>query len=310
LENTVLQWVATYGYFAIFSLLVLGIVGLPVPDEFLLASCGFLVFKGDLQLVPTLLSALAGSTCGITLSYTIGRTVGWKFLHSRWGRFLHVKDEHIERVHHWFDKIGHWALMVGYFIPGVPSARTLRAMVKAYKRSRRELRPVLDIILRHPRMYARLNDPDLVKPPVVYVAGMLRALHVPVDDDSWTYILDEMGQRPFYPPNVGGWPSNDAWLSTNTLRARWDAVNNIIGRHGYDLDDDRMPKSGEPPAKSLAWARKATGHPFESPATRTRMNHVAGSIRPRASYEVQHTVAERRRVIRLFLLLGPDALVH
>jgi len=119
LENTVLQWVATYGYFAIFSLLVLGIVGLPVPDEFLLASCGFLVFKGDLQLVPTLLSALAGSTCGITLSYTIGRTVGWKFLHSRWGRFLHVKDEHIERVHHWFDKIGHWALMVGYFIPGV-----------------------------------------------------------------------------------------------------------------------------------------------------------------------------------------------
>jgi membrane protein DedA with SNARE-associated domain len=119
LENTVLQWVATYGYFAIFSLLVLGIVGLPVPDEFLLASCGFLVFKGDLQLVPTLLSALAGSTCGITLSYTIGRTVGWKFLHSRWGRFLHVKEEHIKRVHQWFDKIGHWALMVGYFIPGV-----------------------------------------------------------------------------------------------------------------------------------------------------------------------------------------------
>ena len=110
---------ATYGYFAIFSLLVLGIVGLPVPDEFLLASCGFLVFKGELQLVPTLLSALAGSTCGITLSYTIGRTVGWKFLHSRWGRFLHVKDEHIKRVHQWFDKIGHWALMVGYFIPGV-----------------------------------------------------------------------------------------------------------------------------------------------------------------------------------------------
>jgi uncharacterized protein (DUF1800 family) len=198
----------------------------------------------------------------------------------------------------------------GYFIPGVPSARTLRTMVRAYKRSRRELRPVLDIILRHPRLYARLNDPDLVKPPVVYVAGMLRALRVPVDDDSWTYILDEMGQRPFYPPNVGGWPSNDAWLSTNTLRARWDAVNTIIGRHGYDLNDDRMPKKGEAPAKSLAWARKVTGHPFESPATRTRMNHVAGTIRPGASWEVQHAVAERRRVIRLFLLLGPDALVH
>jgi len=115
----VLQWVASYGYFAIFGLLVLGIVGLPVPDEFLLAGCGFLIFEGHLRAVPTLLSALAGSMSGITCSYFIGRTVGWKFLHSRLGRMLRIKDEHIKRVHDWFDRIGHWALLVGYFIPGV-----------------------------------------------------------------------------------------------------------------------------------------------------------------------------------------------
>jgi membrane protein DedA with SNARE-associated domain len=119
LENAVLQWVATYGYVAIFSLLVVGIVGLPVPDEFLLASCGFLVFQGHLQLLPTLCSALAGSATGITCSYIIGRTIGWKFLHSRVGKLLHVKDVHITRVHEWFNRIGHWALMIGYFIPGV-----------------------------------------------------------------------------------------------------------------------------------------------------------------------------------------------
>ena len=119
MEDAVLQWVATYGYFAIFSLLVVGIVGLPVPDEFLLTSCGFLVYQGHLQLVPTVASALAGSVAGITCSYIIGRTIGWKFLHSRWGKFLHVKDQHIRRVHDWFDRIGHWALMIGYFIPGV-----------------------------------------------------------------------------------------------------------------------------------------------------------------------------------------------
>lgn len=119
MENTVLQWVATYGYLAIFSLLVLGIVGLPVPDEFLLTSCGFLVFQGTLHLVPTVASAFAGSVTGITCSYIIGRTVGWKFLHSRAGRLLHIRDVHIRRVHDWFDRIGHWALMIGYFIPGV-----------------------------------------------------------------------------------------------------------------------------------------------------------------------------------------------
>lgn len=119
MENAVLQWVATYGYVAIFSLLVLGIVGLPVPDEFLLASCGFLVYEGHLYLIPTFFSALAGSACGITCSYMIGRTMGWKFLHSRLGRLMHIRDDHIARVHDWFDRIGHWALMAGYFIPGV-----------------------------------------------------------------------------------------------------------------------------------------------------------------------------------------------
>jgi membrane protein DedA with SNARE-associated domain len=119
LESSVLQWVAHYGYFAIYGLLVFGIIGLPVPDEFLLAGCGFLVFQGHLRLVPTFASALAGSMSGITGSYIIGRTLGWKFLHSRLGRFLHIKDELILRVHDWFDRIGHWALLIGYFIPGV-----------------------------------------------------------------------------------------------------------------------------------------------------------------------------------------------
>ena len=118
MENAVLQWVATYGYIAIFSLLVFGIVGLPVPDEFLLASCGFLVFQGHLRLAPTVASALLGSSCGITCSYIIGRTVGWKVLHSRFGRLLHIRDEQIARVHDWFNRLGHWALMIGYFIPG------------------------------------------------------------------------------------------------------------------------------------------------------------------------------------------------
>jgi membrane protein DedA with SNARE-associated domain len=119
LESAVLQWVATYGYVAIFGLLMFGIIGLPVPDEFLLTGCGFLIYRGQLHAVPTFLSALGGAMCGITCSYIIGRTIGWKFLHSRFGRMLHVRDEYIQRVHDWFNKIGHWALMIGYFVPGV-----------------------------------------------------------------------------------------------------------------------------------------------------------------------------------------------
>jgi membrane protein DedA with SNARE-associated domain len=38
--EAVFGWVTTYGYRALFGLLILGIVGLPIPDEALLVFCG------------------------------------------------------------------------------------------------------------------------------------------------------------------------------------------------------------------------------------------------------------------------------
>ena len=49
-----MEWIAQYGYLAIFVLLMLGIIGLPVPDETILLFAGYLSFKGDLRLEPTL----------------------------------------------------------------------------------------------------------------------------------------------------------------------------------------------------------------------------------------------------------------
>ncbi len=74
-----MQWIAHYGYVAIFSLLVLGIIGLPIPDETLLLFVGYLIYKGQLRAIPSLASAFLGSLCGITLSYAVGRTFGLTF---------------------------------------------------------------------------------------------------------------------------------------------------------------------------------------------------------------------------------------
>jgi len=118
MEQHVLAWIAQYGYLAIFSLLVLGIVGLPVPDETLLTFTGYLVFRGHLSLAPAFLAGFAGSACGITLSYTLGRTFGLALIH-RYGRYLRITEEHVEKAHAWFRRAGHWSLTIGYFIPGV-----------------------------------------------------------------------------------------------------------------------------------------------------------------------------------------------
>jgi membrane protein DedA with SNARE-associated domain len=117
-EQHVLAWISQYGYLAIFVLLACGIVGLPLPDETLLTFTGYLIYKSHLSPPIVFASALGGSASGITISYALGRSFGMALLH-RFGKYLHLTPERIERAHQWFERIGHWALTFGYFIPGV-----------------------------------------------------------------------------------------------------------------------------------------------------------------------------------------------
>jgi membrane protein DedA with SNARE-associated domain len=116
--EAVFGWVATYGYGALFGLLILGVVGLPIPDETLLVFCGYLISRGKLSIPGTYIAGLAGSCCGITVSFFIGRTAGLAAV-QRFGRYLRIEQKHLDRVHRWFDRSGHWALFGGYYIAGV-----------------------------------------------------------------------------------------------------------------------------------------------------------------------------------------------
>lgn len=118
-------WISSYGYAAIFGLLMLGIVGLPVPDEALLTFVGYLSFRGDLMLAPSIASAFLGSTCGISLSYTLGRLVGPALLTKLSGR-LYINPEHIAKAQQWVHRWGKYALLIAYFVPGV---RHLTALI-------------------------------------------------------------------------------------------------------------------------------------------------------------------------------------
>lgn len=111
-------WIASYGYAAIFGLLVLGIVGLPVPDETLLTFVGYLSFRGDLKLAPAVASAFLGSACGISISYALGYLAGPAVVTTLSGRF-HVNPEHLARTQQWIQRWGKYTLLIAYFVPGV-----------------------------------------------------------------------------------------------------------------------------------------------------------------------------------------------
>src|SRR2546423_1401473 len=117
-EEAVVRWVTEYGYFGIFFLLIFGIIGLPVPDEWLLVISGYLAFKNVLGFIPTVAVAVLGSAGGLTMSYILGRTSSG-YVIRRYGPWLHIDDEKIRRTQQWFHNLGRWVLVVGPFIPGV-----------------------------------------------------------------------------------------------------------------------------------------------------------------------------------------------
>src|SRR5438105_5572810 len=118
MQDIALRWITQHGYAGIFSLLVFGIVGLPVPDEWLLTFSGYLVFRHTLVFVPTFLAAFFGSACGITVSYSLGRVFDTYVL-EKYGWLFHVTPQRLAQVHAWFGRRGRWTLLVGYFVPGV-----------------------------------------------------------------------------------------------------------------------------------------------------------------------------------------------
>lgn len=111
-------WLLNWGSWALFFLLVLGILALPIPEETLLVVSGVLMHHGKLTLSHTACAALLGSMCGITSSYLFGRTAGIFLIH-RYGKWLGINQKMLDRAHQWFERFGKWSLFFGYFVPGI-----------------------------------------------------------------------------------------------------------------------------------------------------------------------------------------------
>lgn len=111
------------------------------------------------------------------------------------------------------------------FISGPIPQASLDALVAAYTAGGGlQLRPVLRGILTDPLLFESIEEPNLIKPPVVYAVGVLRQMNVPMKAYWIPQSLSDMQQRPYRPPNVAGWEGGLAWLNSNTVQARFDLI--------------------------------------------------------------------------------------
>ncbi|MCX5661911.1 MAG: DedA family protein [Planctomycetota bacterium] len=122
-----MEWITSYGYSAIFVLLALGIMGLPVPDEVLLTFIGYLASRGESFTLPGVFAAgLAGAYAGICGSYFLGRLAGVWFIEKH-GKWFGIDRPTVDRFEAFLERFGKWAIVLGFYVPGVRHLTALTA---------------------------------------------------------------------------------------------------------------------------------------------------------------------------------------
>lgn len=187
------------------------------------------------------------------------------------------------------------------FVTGPPDDATLADLTATYTGSGRRIAPVLRKILTHPQLFDSLGEPSMVKPPVVYVAGAMRGMGLGVADRVPYDRMNDMGQLPYFPPNVSGWEYGLAWLNTNTAIARWRFASYLVNRAEAAPAD----VAGETPAAALDRAHAACGRPWMSAQTRGLILDYA----TRARVDTAARRKSRQLLLRAMVLAGPDGQV-
>ncbi len=190
----------------------------------------------------------------------------------------------------------------GYFIGSPIDKRSLRELSKLYVRSGTRIEPLLRAILMHPELY---RGPAMVKPPVVYLAGMLRGRRMGIDRDDWVWISYTAGQMLWDPPNVSGW-NDDAWLDTSRYAGRWAAATQIVNSN---VADPEKGFKAQNKAQALEGALRFWGNPTISPAHRARLARVAAMNTPSQYGGPENFSANRQNVLRMMVMTAPEAQV-
>ncbi len=180
--------------------------------------------------------------------------------------------------------------------------------MRVYRRSGLRIKPLVGAILAHPALYRHLDAPTMVKSPVVFVAGSLRTAGQGIERDAWTWLLEGMGQYPFHPPSVAGWDWGASWLSSNSMRVRFDFANYMIDTPRVGVKDGSTPTRcrRKPRGRARAPRRRRAVDLAAAPTA----SCCAIAQRVLADEEREESADMCQRILRHLLISGPDAQVH
>ena len=148
------------------------------------------------------------------------------------------------------------------FVSDQPDPAEISRLATRWRDAGLEIRPLLRALFLTDAFWDPANRGRLVKSPVEMMVGTIRALGLEgVDLAEANWMLEEMGQALFLPPNVAGWPEGTGWINDRTATARAAALTEIL--HGTEPADPRAPMmTPETRAPQVAEGALRIGQPF------------------------------------------------
>ncbi len=121
--------------------------------------------------------------------------------------------------------------LLAFFSHESPTDAEVRDLAEVLDRTEGDIRSALLVIFLSPAFRAPERHRALVKSPVEFVVGALRAVGesaVPL----WAHgALERMGQILFRPPSVKGWPSGAGWLNSAAMVERVKTAHRLAAAH-------------------------------------------------------------------------------
>ncbi|MGI8425986.1 MAG: DedA family protein [Actinomycetota bacterium] len=128
LKEFTVNSVGTWGYLAIFVLMLAESACIPIPSEITMPVGGLLAAEGKLEFVWVGLIGAFANLVGSWLAYGIGRFGGRQLL-IRYGRFVLIKPHDVEKADKWFERYGYSAVFFSRLLPVIRTFISLPAGV-------------------------------------------------------------------------------------------------------------------------------------------------------------------------------------
>lgn len=130
MQEWIINIMTSLGYLGIGLLMFAENLFPPIPSELIMPLAGFTVAQGKMNFTLAVLAGVLGTILGAFPWYYAGKLMGeerLKSLADKYGKWITVSGEDIDKVTRWFYRYGNKAVLLGRLVPGIRTLISLPA---------------------------------------------------------------------------------------------------------------------------------------------------------------------------------------